>query len=180
MKLFPKSINDFKLVTTHQPEEKCAVIITGAISDINFLITSIKLYKIIFPDCMIIVSTWSSSKKNDIEKIQSENIEIILNDQPKVFAPLTLTYQMKNASEAIKIAEKNNCKFVLKTRTDWRIYKQNSMAFLLGLWKTFKIKNNDITKGRLIVTSMTTHKYRIYGLTDTIIFGHIMLNKFLR
>ena len=68
---------------------------------------------------------------------------------------------------------KINLKFILKTRPDIRINKNNLETYLLSLLKTFPLKEeNNLINSRIIVPSLTTFKYRLYGLTDIVMFGH--------
>ena len=171
--LHPKKVEDYNLVSTNILKDKFGIVITGKIDDIDFLTETLKFYNKIFPDAALIVSTWKDLDNASIARIKAQNANLILNELPGVYAPLTLTYQMKTAHEGIKFAKEIGCKYILKTRVDWRLYKPNSLAFLLGTLNSFPVREGTKAKGRLIVTSMTTFKYRTYGLTDTLLFGHI-------
>ena len=81
----PKIFEDFKLESTCEISEKFAVIIQGPIQENNeFLKQTIKIYKKIFKNSLIIVSTWESEDKQVIEELKSENIHIILTDDTKI------------------------------------------------------------------------------------------------
>ena len=61
----------------------------------------------------------------------------------------------------------------MKTRTDCRIYKKNSIHFLKNLLKSFPIKKKyQYLKDRIISCSIDTRKYRIYGLSDILLFSN--------
>ena len=69
-------------------------------------------------------------------------------------------------------AKELGVEYVYKTRTDQRINGINVSAYLRKLQDIFPVQSNYM-KSRLIGCSMTTLKYRPYGLGDMFMFGHI-------
>ena len=116
------------------------------------------------------MSTWNSEKQSIIDKFKRENIEILLNEIPKTKSNGNLNLQLKSTYEAIKLSKNMKLDYILKTRTDCRIMKPNTLDYLLSLHESFPVKKN-IVDGRLIASSIATCKYRIYGLTDICVFG---------
>ena len=83
--LRPKIFKDFELESTCEISEKFAVIIQGPIQENEeFLKQTVKIYKKIFKNSLIIVSTWESENKQFIEELRNENIHIILTDDTKI------------------------------------------------------------------------------------------------
>ena len=44
-------------------------------------------------------------------------------------------------------------------------------TYLISLIKTFPVKHNNLIKSRIIVPSLNTFKFRIYSLSDIVMFG---------
>ena len=66
-------------------DNKFAIIIQGPIeNEDEFTLETVKIYKKIFPNTKIILSTWNTEKQSIIDKFKRENIEIILNEIPKI------------------------------------------------------------------------------------------------
>ena len=175
--LRPKFSKDFKNENyILKNDSDYCVIIQGPIKNIeNFVKETILIYLKIFPNTNIIISTWSSNKEIiNLEK-KYKNIKVIINQVPnnENFGKYRNTdFQILSTYNGIIAAKSLGAKYILKTRTDWRIYKNNTLNYLYSLLNQFP-PNNKIQQKRILVTSMTTCKYRIYGVTDTLQFGHI-------
>ena len=52
-----------------------------------------------------------------------------------------------------------------------RLNKSNLETFLISLIKTFPVKSNSLIKSRIIVPSLITFKFRIFSLSDIVMFG---------
>lgn len=171
--LRPKKNSDFNLITTSKYEKnKFAIILQGPLgNDGSFAIETIKIYKKIFPNCRIIISTWKNEDNNVINDIKSLNIDVILNNLPQSRGNGNINLQLKSTYEAIKFCKINKIEYVFKTRTDCRILKPNIMDYLESLIEQFPAYENKFTKHRIIANSIATCKYRIYGLTDICLFG---------
>ena len=151
---------------------KCAVIIQGPIyKKDDFMLETVRLYKKLFPEASIIVSTWNTEDLEYIKKIKLENVEVILNAEPKIAGPSHINYQLKSSFAGIKLAEELGSEYVLKTRTDQRIYGVNVLDFFYNLLKTFPSKTGYKQKERIIGVSLNTFKYRLYDLSDMVVFG---------
>lgn len=151
-----------------------AIIIQGPIKNYEkFVIETLKLYNKIFSNITIILSTWDDEISQDfIIKIKSfNNLKLIKNKKINFLENIDL--QILSTNNALKLAKTLGLKYVLKTRTDCRVYNKNSFLFLENLMKTFPITNNNNFKHRILASSMDTRTYRIYGLTDICLFGSI-------
>ena len=71
----------------------------------------------------------------------------------------------------LELAIKKGAKYSIKTRSDIRINKNNLETYLLSLINTFPVKKNNFMKSRIIVPSLITFKYRLYSLSDIVMFG---------
>ena len=169
--LRPKKSKNFHLKSTDKTEEKFAIIIQGPIQDnFFFLKNTIEIYKKIFPNCSIIISTWENENINLINTLKNENIFILFNKEPSKSLS-NIDHQIYSTNSALKFAKKIGAKYSIKTRADIRINKNNLETFLLSLIRTFPAKKNNYIKSRIIVPSLITFKYRIYSLSDIVMFG---------
>ncbi|MFH1427229.1 MAG: WavE lipopolysaccharide synthesis family protein [Patescibacteria group bacterium] len=153
---------------------KFAVVIQGPImKEDDFTLETVKIYKKIFNKAIIIVSTWDTEDENNIKKIKDENIEVILNKEPEFSGPSHINYQIVSSSAGIRKAFELGAEYVLKTRTDQRIYAINISEFLYSLVKTFPLAKSYKQKERLITSSLNTFKYRMYSPSDMFSFGQV-------
>jgi len=169
--LRPKKSENFYLKSTAKTEEKFAIIIQGPIKDkFFFLKNTIEIYKKIFPNSSIIISTWENENINLINTLKKENIFILFNKEPAKSLS-NIDHQIYSTNSALKFAKEIGAKYSIKTRADIRINKNNLETFLLSLIKTFPAKKNNFINSRIIVPSLITFKYRIYSLSDIVMFG---------
>jgi hypothetical protein len=169
--LRPKKSENFYLKSTAKTEEKFAIIIQGPIQDkFFFLKNTIEIYKKIFPNSSIIISTWENENINLINTLKKENIFILFNKEPTKSLS-NIDHQIYSTNSALKFAKEIGAKYSIKTRADIRINKNNLETFLLSLIRTFPTKKNNYIKSRIIVPSLITFKYRIYSLSDIVMFG---------
>ena len=169
--LRPKKSENFYLKSTAKTEEKFAIIIQGPIQDkFFFLKNTIEIYKKIFPNSSIIISTWENENINLINTLKKENIFILFNKEPSKSLS-NIDHQIYSTNSALKFAKEIGAKYSIKTRADIRINKNNLETFLLSLIRTFPTKKNNYIKSRIIVPSLITFKYRIYSLSDIVMFG---------
>ena len=171
--LRPKLSQDFELESTCEISDKFAVIIQGPIQEnSNFLKHTLKIYKKIFKNSLIIISTWKNENKKLIDELRDENIYIILNDDREIKKSKgNINKQIITTNVALNYAKSQNIKYCLKTRTDQRIHNNNLETFLISLIKTFPVKKNKLIKSRILVPAIGTFKFFLYHLTDLLMFG---------
>lgn len=169
--LRPKNSKNFNLESTCVINEKIAIIIQGPIQEkFIFLKNTLEIYKKIFKNSIIIVSTWENEDKNLINTLKDQNIFIIFNKEPEK-SHNNINHQILSTHTALNFAIEKGAKYSLKTRADVRIYKNNLETYLVSLIKTFPIKKNNLINSRIIVPSLNTFKFRIYSLSDIVMFG---------
>jgi hypothetical protein len=160
--------------------EKTAVVIQGAIvRENNFTFETLLLYKKLFPNCEIIFSTWEDDLSNDdLDYIKMINITLVQNSKPIYQGHSNINFQIKSTNSAIKLAYNNGAKYILKTRSDQRIYSPDTIPFLINLLNIFNFKKTNLQTNRIITVSLNTFKFRLYGITDMCQFGtsHDMFN----
>ena len=154
------------------------IILQGPISVNNdngeFLYETIKIYKKIFPDTLIVLSTWRLKDKI-FNKFKKLDIKIIQNEEPtnpKFGTARNIDRQILTTYSGLKYLKENDITYAFKTRTDWRIYKPYSHHFLKNILDIFPPQSTEM-KGRIIMSSMMTSKFKIYGISDTLNFGFV-------
>jgi len=141
----------------------------------SFTYETLKLYKIYFDpsSTIIILSTWIDSPLMQVEKIRGLGVEVLLNEKPQYAGVSNINYQIVSTRNGIKKAKELNVEYVIKTRTDQRMYSPNVANYLYSLINVFPIKRQDSQKERIIGLSLNTFKYRLYGFSDMFQYGNI-------
>ena len=151
-----------------------AIIIQGPIREYAaFLLETINLYEKIFPDVLIVISTWINEKESVINKLNRKKVKVLLNDLPIDGGLFNVDFQTTSTYAGIKYAERQGVKYCIKTRADCRIYKENTLSFLTSIMSTFPNTSELNLKSRIIASSLATCKYRVYGLTEIFLFGAV-------
>ena len=150
-----------------------AIIIQGPLlRDDKFTLNTIRIYKKIFKEYPIILTTWEDEDPDYLNELKNEGIEIVLNQKPDYPGISHINYQLVSTSNGIKRAKELGMDYVLKTRTDLRLYNPNSIEFLANMLKVFPAIN-DKQRKRIAIGSINTFKYRPYSASDMVMFGQI-------
>ena len=137
----------------------------------DFTYQTIKLYQALFKDAVIILSTWEDENADYLKRIENLNITILKSKKPDFAGPSNINLQIKTTLQGMLKAKETGVKYALKTRTDQRIYHGKSFEMFRNLIELFPLSNNMVQKKRLVVPSLGTLKYRMYGITDMMMFG---------
>lgn len=169
----PKYISDISVFDKGYSSQEIAILLQGQIiSENHFTLETVKLYSYYYPECPIIVSTWLNENEIELKAIKRiPNVHIVLSEVPKISGPGHVNYQRKNSLEGILLAKKMNCKYVLKSRTDQRMYANDSIQYLKRLIDCFPLKINADAKGRIAACNLSTIKNRLYNICDMLLFG---------
>ena len=152
---------------------KVSIVMQGPIIEKQeFTLETIKLYRKRYPNVKLILSTWDNYDKSLISKFTEIGVEVILNSMPDYFGISNVNLQIKSTKVGIFRAKELGFEYCLKTRTDQRIYKHDFILFFMSILSSFKLEHKYL-KERLITMSMNTFKYRLYGVTDMLMFGNI-------
>lgn len=149
---------------------KVAIVIQGPVLDLNFLLGSIKHYKSNFPKSTIIVSTWKGLDKDVLKKLELAGAKVILSSKPNYNGYLNINLQVVSSLNGINYAKKLKCQFVLKTRTDNRLFSNSLLYDLLNLYELYCLNNNT---SRIIINTQIRTAYFPFFPSDFFIFGHI-------
>jgi len=172
--LRPKKNKDFYLRSIPTSfNKKNGIIIQGNIGkNYEFLKETLKFYKKIFPDNTVIVSTWENEDVIKLKKLEEKNIKIIINKLPTSKSPGNTDLQIITTSSGLRLADKLGLEFCLKQRADIRIYKNDLLLYMEALIKNYPLKIKTQYKNRIISTSLNTLKYRLFSLSDFLLYGN--------
>lgn len=175
----PKFFKDIHIKHRNYSKQRVAILLQGpVIFEDNFTEETIKIYKKNFPSAIIILSTWEEHKNKIYKKFSNLGIFLIFNKKPKFSGPKidkftdsNINYQIISTKSGISLAKKKKIKYILKTRTDCRLYSNNYINYLVNLLKLFPAQSKS-QKFRIISTNFTL-KYRLYNFSDILIFGYV-------
>lgn len=156
-------------------EKEIAIVVQGGIRyDNDFTFETLKLYKKNYPNVCLILSTWDYEDKIYMNKIKQIGVNIVINKFPKeMMGFINNNLQLISSKNAIIFAKKEGFKYILKTRTDQRIYSQHFLHFFYHMLKMFPLKIETIQKERIICSSLNSFKNRYYCVCDVLFFGYI-------
>ena len=117
-------------------ERVTAVVIQGPLqSKDDFTLETVKIYKKIYPLSPIIVSTWHSESKKDLRDLERAGAVLVVSNKPINTGWGNIKLQVVSTESGLLCARELGCKYVAKTRTDWRMYRPSALQCLNSLLK---------------------------------------------
>lgn len=176
-KLYPKQIDDFcesDSFSAMKPGE-FAIILQGPVEKKDdFTRNTILLYKKLYPNAIIIVSTWDNTSQSVINDFESLGCDIIINKQFEGSGFGNVNYQICTSLAGVKRAKDLGAKYTLKSRTDFRLYKNYGLEYLKSLLMTYPINDTmDIPLNKRIIglEGWRGTRYYPYWIQDYLYFG---------
>lgn len=155
-------------------EEKFALVLQGPLHrERNFTLETIRIYRKHFSGTELILSTWEGEDADTLAAAEREGAVVLLNRLPQFRGYHNINCQILSAFSGIEKAKELGAAYVLKTRTDQRIYAPNCKEFLINLLRAFPAAPGFRQKQRLISVSFNTAKYRPYSLSDMFLCGGV-------
>lgn len=159
------------------PVKDVAIILQGPLrNENNFTLSTVDFYRSLYPKATIIVSTWKGEATEEFRKACDALSVIVLESElPKISGASHVNYQLTSSLNAVRYAKRiKGINFVLKTRTDQRIYKPDFLVHMKNLLKLYpvcggKLKERMIFLGAVPNTALT-HPFL---LSDHLVFGAI-------
>ena len=152
---------------------KVGVVIQGKVMTAeDFTVRTVEHYRNSFPGCPIYVSTWKDESSQVINALEKAGAVVLLNDPPKMPGPTHLNYQIRSTRAGVEAACRSGCEYVLKTRTDTRMYAANIPDFLAGLIAHFPVDAGLRVRGRLAVLDWATRLFIPQHPADMMMFGY--------
>lgn len=155
------------------------IVFQGPISkEYSFTINTIRYFREIYPEIKIVLSTWknelNSKARTELEKYDCAVIEgdsFPAEDKGEGQKKSYLHNQLFSAQKGIEYLKNKGCLYVLKIRTDLRIYKQDFIPHFMNLLKIFPCKVQTQTQ-RLICVGYSNNLVNVpFHMSDFIWFG---------
>jgi WavE lipopolysaccharide synthesis len=151
-----------------------AIVMQGPLAKDNFTYETLKLYRHVYPNATLILSTWVRQDTVQIAEIKKMGVVVLENIPPQYKGISNVNLQITSTKSGIEYAKNKGCKYVLKTRTDQRCCKPvNFLLLMKNLQDYFPLGNNMQLNKRLIISSLNTFKTRLYGVSDMFMFGNV-------
>lgn len=151
-----------------------AIVIQGplVIKD-DFTLETVRRYRIAAPGAKIIVSTWIGENEVAIEKLEMAGALVICSEKPVHGGAANINFQLVSTAAGIRKATEAGVDYVLKTRTDCRLYAANILGYLKGLIEIFPSPEGLSSKGRLVALDYSTRLYVPGHVSDILMFGYL-------
>lgn len=171
----PLTAAQFAMTPDHLREyPKNAIVLQGPVlRKRNFTLETIKLYRKNFPYSQIILSTWEDENAEIIAHCQDAGAIVILNKKPEYPGPSNVNMQIVSTRAGIHKAMEIGVEYVLKTRTDQRMYGLNLIEYLTNALTAFPIQGPYKQHKRIALLSFGAGKYYPYHFSDLFLFGDV-------
>lgn len=172
--VFPKYARDYVDVDNPGHLPLYAVILQGPLKlQDHFTLETVRLYKKIFPNGLIIVSSWKDADQDEVNKIEQEGAVVILSELPSCCGLANVNYQFVSTYEGIKEAKRLGAEYVFKTRTDNRIYRNSLFEELYTLMKENPCENALQEERIVTLGGRSGNIFWPYWQADVFMFGNI-------
>src|SRR4029079_1102553 len=101
-----------------------------------------------FPGARLILSTWKTESDAVLNAFRKLGIEVVQSDPPEKPGQQNINFQLVSSRAGVERAAEMGAQYVLKTRTDQRLYSANLQPMRMSLWDVFHPKPNGIQKHR--------------------------------
>lgn len=142
------------------PPTPIALVMQGKLMpEESFTLKTIRHYRQTFPGSLLIVSTWDNEDPALLKSLEQAGAQVILNELPPFTGPSHVNYQIRSTQAGIEAARAAGFDYILKTRTDTRMYATDISDYLLALHRHFPVVHGAGQKGRLLVLDIATRTY---------------------
>ncbi|HEX8606336.1 MAG TPA: WavE lipopolysaccharide synthesis family protein, partial [Pseudoduganella sp.] len=157
------------------PSESIAIVLQGPLLDYqDFTLETVRLYRTIFPFAAVIVSTWDDTPPGAISTLQAAGAQTVLSPKPAFAGFKNVNLQLHSTMAGLKLAHGNHCRYVLKSRTDYRIYNPRFFLDALDLVETFPLPPHAAAlQQHRLLTFSDLNRYAIYAIYDRNMFGTV-------
>ena len=168
----PKRADELGIRSDKRTTKKTAIVIQGPIKyEDDFTLETVKIYKMLYPECQIIVSTWEDERNRAGELLGGEDVILCFSSKPLHAGYGNSAFQTISSRKGVDKALELGCERICKTRTDQRFYNPNLFYELEKLLELFPVEKGTAQKERVICISTTTDKNRLYNICDMFVYG---------
>lgn len=139
----------------------------------DFTLETLYLYRRLYPNVMIVVSSWQGEVTDEFRwRAGSIGVEILENRKPDHKGVYNLFMQITSTREGIKhVARDPRVRYVLKTRNDQRYNHPEFLNYLKNLIRQYPA-GGKLADSRLIYTGYSASMFSFpFRLTDFMLFG---------
>lgn len=153
--------------------DNLAIVLQGPIvSEKSITLRIIHHYLRRYPEVCIVVSTWEKTPPSDLDPLNklAENgkIKLILNPDPIQPGVFNINRQIISSRNGLEFAL-TDFEFSIKSRTDQVFVDPRFLNQLRILFDRYSV--DDSKNSRIVVSSLNTFAFRLYGASDMFQFG---------
>ena len=155
-----------------QINNNLAIILQGPIlHNGKFTYNTIKFYLENYNHAKVYLSTWDDEETNDFYVFKNNpNFFLVKKKKPANQGPSNINLQIESTQNALELIPNLDNQYVAKTRTDQAFLNPEIFINLIKILKKYEqIENND----RIIISSLNTFIFRLYGASDMFQFGKL-------
>jgi hypothetical protein len=165
------------ITLSNQLGKNFGILMQGPIvSKDNFTLETLKIYRLKYPNIQIILSTSEDESLENLNFLRSNGFHVETYIEPSYKGISNINRQITSVTNGLKYLKENNCDYVLKTRTDQRIYKDvDFLSYMVMLQDLFPLtaERDLILEKRLVIASLNSYRTRLYPVSDMFMFGKI-------
>jgi hypothetical protein len=132
----------------------------------------INFYSTRFPGATLILSTWENTKEKDLKPFiklaETGLVKLVLNQDPETPGVFNINRQIVSTKSGLLMAQGIE-EYAIKTRTD-QVFTDPRFLSQLRVLLENEI-NNKNNNSRIIISSLNTFAFRLYGASDMFQFG---------
>jgi hypothetical protein len=162
-------------VATFGPYPRTAIVVQGpVVEESDFTLAAVTSYRALFPDAEVVVSTWDDLPLATGRALAATGAHVVTSARPADGGLGNLTLQLVSTQAGIAAARDLGVEYVLKTRSDQRLFAPQSVPFLHALLDAFPLAEGTPGQGRrLVVLDFITGMFLPYAFCDMLTFGTI-------
>ena len=152
--------------------DNLAIIVQGPIMHKGkFTYRTIKFYLENYSQAKVYLSTWDDERTEAFNEFKNNpNFCIVKKAKPVNPGPSNINLQIKSTQNALELIPNLENQYVAKTRTDQAFLKPEIFTDLLSILKKYEQIEDD---SRIIISSLDTFVFRLYGASDMFQFGKL-------
>ena len=166
----PRSMDSLEAPQTDGSNAFALVVQGPFVRQHSFTLHSLKFYRRLLPESRIILSTWKGLDFNEKRHLDSLAVELVENRPPEVPGLGNLNFQIRSTAAGLERLNGSQVKFVVKLRTDQRIYNPNAFAIMRELLEVYPRQDNSFRIGAASLNSFLT---RPFSLSDMLQFSSL-------
>ena len=167
-----KSRNQFSSLKYQQKKiSNVGIVLQGPIIK-NLTLQICQRYISLYPEAIIVLSTWENQQSPDLELIRSLGVDVLENQIPTHRGPGNINLQIASTKAGIDYCLNKKVRFILKNRSDGWLTSDYFIEYLQFMFDAFARE-----KGKIIVPSYNSFLFRLYSPTDQFQYGTIEVLK---